>query len=147
MATVTQEDSLLHFICAKCNAHLTIASDGSGVKGPCPVCGEPITAPGKLSTDSSAVSLSSVDKVKKAVESKPTKPVVKPEAVKIADQLKADTDAPIHSKSGLTQEQEEQGEFSVVLNSLIFGLLFLLVAGCLLYSFKKEIFEWLNTNF
>lgn len=144
------KENLLHFVCAKCDTHLSVEMTDSGVKAPCPSCGESITAPAKpkLTPVSSAASL---EKVKKGVDSKPVKPEAKSSISKETQKVKTaaitESGEPINPRSGLTKTEEEIFEFGAIVKLLLLGLLALIVIGGLIYQFPDEIYNWLEATF
>jgi len=105
MAAAMTSDNLFHFVCAKCETHLSVDPAKAGAQAPCPKCGQTITAP---PVNQSGVS--SIEKVKNAVENKAPKSETKPVAVVPA----AMGNEPINPRNGLTKSQEIQAEFGAV---------------------------------
>jgi len=147
MAEPMTDDKLLHFVCAKCDAHLTAHDAVASVKAPCPYCGEDITAPGKAKPIVPP-GASSLEKVKKAVESKPVKLEPKPPTPKVPESAPFSVAAPkVIDPAAISKTEEELAEFSAMVKLLVLSILALIVAGVVGFYFQDQVSEFLNEQF
>ncbi len=133
-------DGVIHFSCDHCEISLTVDDSLAGVTGPCPSCGEAITAP-QAGADPQKVAVRPRDMkgrgvvaTNNKVQRSPQKP--SGQAVRSEEGHRRRSVSP---EAGISETHRERAEIVTVVKMLVAGLLVLVAILAVTY--------WLNHRF
>ena len=135
-------EGVIHFICEHCQISLTVDDSLAGVTGPCPSCGEAITAPRPDSEEPRKVTVRPRDLKSRADSSvRPKGADVQASSRKVAGSKSGSSHRrrSVSPETGVSEAHRERAEVAAVAKMLVAGLIVLAVVLAVAY--------WLKHNF